>query len=315
MKNLLILILAILPFGNHAEENDADSAWVQIRIPVACMREEPGHPAEMSTQAIMGMPMLVLEDNGGEWLRLKAPDGYEGYVNISSLARKSQAEIQQWRKSPRLVSMEMDEVKVYSDTSDISSRNTVTELVNGSIVEGFPSIGRFTEITLPDGRKGFAPTSSLCPVETWASQPFDAGAVLERCHYLTGTPYLWGGCSTKSVDCSGLVRVALYANGILTLRDARQQIDIGTRIEPDDTASLRPADLMFFSSTPDGRIGHVAVYDGDGRYIHSSGLVKVSSMSPDDPDWSARCYRGASRIEGMTGTPGIWQISSHPWYF
>lgn len=313
MKNLLLILLVILSSRVYAA--DADSAWVQIRIPVACMREAPGHPSEMSSQAIMGMPMLVLEDQGGEWLKLKGPDGYEGYVNISSLARKSESEMRQWRKAPRLVCTDMDEVKVYSDTSELTNRNVVTELVNGSITEGKLSTGRFSEIILPDGRKGFAPTSSLCTAEIWASQPFDAEAVLERCHYLTGTPYLWGGCSTKSVDCSGLVRVALYANGILTLRDARQQIDIGKRIEPGDISSLRPADLMFFSSTPDGRIGHVAVYDGNGCYIHSSGLVKVSAMSNDDPDWSTRCYRGASRIDGMTGTTGIWQISSHPWYF
>ena len=77
-----------------------------------------------------------------------------------------------------------------------------------------------------------------------------------------------------------------------------------------------PCDLpTCFFSVPDGRISHVAVYDRDGLYIHSSGRVKTNRMDASDPDFGPRTYRGASRIDGMTGTPGIWQIIDHPWYF
>ena len=117
------------------------------------------------------------------------------------------------------------------------------------------------------------------------------------------------------MDCSGLVRVVYFDRGILTLRDARQQIGIGKRIEPENLSELKRGDLLFFSNTPDGRISHVAIYDADGRYIHSSGLVKINRMSDDDPDFSKRYYRGASRIVGMEDTPGIVRMINHPWYF
>lgn len=312
MKSLCLTILILAgTIGGMAQ----DSLWALINIPVACIREEGSHASEMSSQAITGTPMLILEDEGGEWLKLQGPDGYEGYMNISSVTRLTDAEMKKWREAPRLTVSSMDEAKVYADTIDRSPREMVVSLVNGSIVEGEPSTGRYSKIKLPDGREGWIETSAVMTIEDWASQPFDAQAILDRCYSLMGAPYLWGGCSTKSVDCSGLVRVSHYANGILTLRDARQQIEIGSRIEPGDTASLQPADLLFFSSEPDGKITHVAIYDNAGKYIHSSGRVKTNHMTSDDPDFEPRYYRGASRINGMTGTPGIWQIINHPWYF
>lgn len=292
-----------------------DSLWVLVNIPVACIREGEGHATEMSSQAILGTPMLILNDEGGEWLKLRGPEGYEGFMNISSVKRLSDTEMKKWRESPRLTVVSMDEAKVFSDTLARTPRTAVVSLVNGSIVEGVHGTGKYTKIKLPDCREGWIETDAVMPIEDWASQPFDSEAILDRCYTLMGAPYLWGGCSTKSVDCSGLVRVALYANGILTLRDARQQIEIGKRIEPGDVDSLQAADLLFFSTEPEGRITHVAVYDKDRRYIHSSGSVKTNSMNAEDPDFGPRNYRGASRIEGMTGTPGIWQIIDHPWYF
>lgn len=313
MKYLLSLILTLLASQSYARSGH--DGWALVNIPVACIREGDSHASEMSSQAIMGMPLKVLEYNGGDWLLIESPDTYRGYMNISSVFRLSDSELENWKHSPRLVVTSMDEVKVYSDTLSPGCRNVVTELVNGAIVSGTPGRGNYTEVSLPDGRAGWLRTSSVTPIERWASNPFDAQAILDRCYYLMGTPYLWGACSTKSVDCSGLVRVAYYANGILTLRDARQQIDIGKRIDPTDTTSLQPADLLFFSNTPDGRISHVAIYDADGRYIHSSGRVKTNYMRADDPDFSPRFYRGASRIGGMIPSDGITAVIDHPWYF
>lgn len=292
-----------------------DSCWVQVRIPVACIRDGKGHATEMTSQAIMGTPLLLLDSVNGEWLHIKAPDGYEGYMNVSSVAFKSSSEMEAWRKARRMTVTSYPEIKLYSNPRDFSSRNTVTELVNGSIAELIDSVGDMNLLRLPDGREGWAKRTALTPIEMWASQPFDADSIIARCYALMGTPYLWGACSTKSVDCSGLVRVSYFANGILTLRDARQQIEIGERISATDTAALRRGDLLFFSSTPEGRIGHVAIYDSDGRYIHSSGRIKTNVMSNDDPDFSNRVYRGASRIDGMIPSEGITQVIDHPWYF
>lgn len=312
MKALFSLLIAlIVPLVSMSETT---GRWALINIPVACIRDGKGHSTEMISQAIMGTPMRVI-GNDGEWYHLEGPDRYRGYVNISSLYLLSDNEMRNWRESDRLVSISMPEIKVYADSLEQGPRDVITELVCGSIVNGRRGDGEYTQISLPDGRKGWVRTDCVSEISQWASQPFDADAIVDRCYFLMGTPYLWGACSTKSVDCSGLVRVAYYAGGILTLRDAREQIKIGESIAPEEKDALKRGDLMFFSSTPEGRIGHVAIYDADGRYIHSSGRVKTNEMTETDPDFSARCYRGASRIEGRIPSEGIWQVIDHPWYF
>lgn len=289
--------------------------WAQVRIPVACIRAGKGHPTEMVSQAIMGTPMRLLEDSG-EWQRIQTPDGYIGYMNISSIATKNDIQMEDWRKAPRLVVTSPTEAKVYTDAESSEPRETVTELVNGSIVEGtLDGNGPRVKILLPDGRNGWVDRESMATIETYAQQDFDIDLIMDTAYRLMGTPYLWGGASTKSVDCSGLIKVAYLANGIILMRDASQQIFTGIKIAPEDTDSLQAGDLLFFSHSPEGRIGHVAMYDKDGRYIHSSGRVKVNEMRDDDEDFGDRIYRGASRIKGAVGTTGITRVEKHPWYF
>lgn len=305
-----ILIVAVLALNAKG----SDKAWAQVRIPVACIRDGKSHASEMTSQVIMGTPLVILEDDE-EWIRIQAPDGYEGYINISGLTRKSDAEMTDWRSSARLTVISRPEVKIYSSPTSKSPRDVISELVMSSIVEGRLSDGEMSEVILPDGRRGYVESKTVLPIDEWASRSLDMDSVLETAYWLMGTPYLWGACSTKSVDCSGLVRVTYLDRGILTLRDARQQIEIGLRISPDDVAKLHKGDLLFFSNTPEGRISHVAIYDSDGKYIHSSGLVKTNRMTADDPDFSKRVYRGASRIKGMEDTEGIVRVIHHPWYF
>lgn len=309
-----ILAIFIIAFALTVPTKGQEREWAQVRIPVACIRDGKNHASEMTSQVIMGTPLVILEDDE-EWIRIQAPDGYDGYINISGLSRKNDAEMADWRSSSRLTVISRPEIKVYSSPTSKSPRDVITELVMSSIVEGRLSDGEMSKIILPDGRHGYVESKALLPIDEWASRSLDMDSVLETAYWLMGTPYLWGACSTKSVDCSGLVRVTYFDRGVLTLRDARQQIEIGLHISPDDIAKLHKGDLLFFSNTPEGRISHVAIYDSDGKYIHSSGLVKTNRMTADDPDFSNRFYRGASRIKGMEDTEGIVRVLNHPWYF
>lgn len=293
-----------------------DSLWGQVKIAVACMRSAPKYSSEMSTQAIMGMPVRLLEEQNGWWL-LQSPDGYLGWVWRGSIARKTPEELAEWRKAQRLVVTSYDEHKAYTTPTATSPREVVTDLVSGNIVEGnLDDIrnGR-VEITLPDGRKGWADAKAFSTIEDWAAQDFNPEKILDQAYSMEGKSYLWGGTSAKATDCSGLVKVAYLSNGIILRRDASQQALIGEHLRPEDWRDYQPGDLMFFGEKPGGRVTHVAIYDHDGKFVHCAGRVYRSSIDPESPDYVNRLFFGGSRIGGYEGTEGITYARNHPWYF
>lgn len=290
--------------------------WALVRIPAASLRTGGRHSAEMATQAVLGTPVRVLEDNAEFW-RVQTPDGYIAYVPSSSLAAKTPAQMAAWRSADRYVVTDPYQIRAYRTADANGLRDVVTDLVNGCIVEADATAteanGRIA-VVLPDGRKGWVAKSSVTPISEWAAQDFDPEKILDIAYSMEGTPYLWGGTSTKALDCSGLAKVSYLSNGIILMRDASQQALTGTRIEASDWRNCQPGDLLFFG-TRSGRVTHVAIYDHDGNYVHSSGRVKRNSVDPASPDYLTTPFLHAVRIAGNEGTPGITLARNHPWYF
>jgi cell wall-associated NlpC family hydrolase len=81
---------------------------------------------------------------------------------------------------------------------------------------------------------------------------------------LLGAPYQWGGAGPTTFDCSGLVRFVHDQLGIAVPRTAAEQYSAAT---PVDLRDLEPGDLLFFRIR--GAISHVAIYTGEGRFIHA----------------------------------------------
>ena len=83
-----------------------------------------------------------------------------------------------------------------------------------------------------------------------------------------GVPYKYGGTSPRSgFDCSGFVQYVFARQGVNLPRTASQQAQVGTPIAPDWRA-VSAGDLVMFEEN--GRIGHVAIYAGRNRIIHST---------------------------------------------
>ena len=292
--------------------------WAQVRISVASMRTAGRHSAEMATQALMGTPLRVLH-KGGDWWHVQTPDGYIAWIPSSSIVAKTPAEMKEWRQARRFIVSSPFQTRAWRTPTAKGLRDVVSDLVNGCIVtvpgnEVHVTDGRIG-VELPNGRTGFVDTDDLTPIETWAAQNFDADRILDIAYSMEGTPYLWGGTSPKALDCSGLAKVSYYANGLILMRDASQQARTGRRIEAANWRSCRPGDLLFFGNARTGKVTHVAIYDHDGNYVHSSGRVKRNSVDPESESYLDTPFLHAVRIAGNEETPGITRARNHPWYF
>jgi cell wall-associated NlpC family hydrolase len=77
-----------------------------------------------------------------------------------------------------------------------------------------------------------------------------------------GTPYRWGGESPATgFDCSGLVRWAYGRVGIELPHNSYALYSEGRRVRE---ARMEPGDVLFFEG-----LGHVGLYVGNGRMVHS----------------------------------------------
>lgn len=115
-----------------------------------------------------------------------------------------------------------------------------------------------------------------------------------------GTPYLWGGTQKRTgTDCSGFTK-GVYIEGfaIELPRVSRDQFLIGVSVSKNE---LRPGDLVFFDTLDMGRITHVGVYQGLGKFAHASSSAGVQ-YAELDKKYFAKAYRGARRILAYPAT-------------
>jgi cell wall-associated NlpC family hydrolase len=124
-----------------------------------------------------------------------------------------------------------------------------------------------------------------------------ASNVVETALAAMGTPYRWGGSGENGFDCSGLIQYAYGEHGVILPRVSRDQARTGISVNK-AIGALAPGDILTFSVEGNG-VSHVALYVGDGMFIHSSSQgVRLSSLMADDGDsrwWRAR-WVGVRRI-------------------
>ena len=111
-----------------------------------------------------------------------------------------------------------------------------------------------------------------------------------------GTRYRYGGTTPSGgFDCSGFVRYVLNAIQLALPRTAAQQAQYGATI-PKDTTRLRPGDLLTFGRG--GRVTHIGVYVGNGRYVHASSVagrvIETSLERTESP--LVKIWRGGRRL-------------------
>lgn len=92
-----------------------------------------------------------------------------------------------------------------------------------------------------------------------------------------GKPYVWAATGPDSFDCSGLMQYAYKKVGLDIPRVTYDQMKFGKKLNPKDTKSFQPGDLLFPHS------GHVVMYAGNGKTVEApqtGDVVKVRNLRP-----------------------------------
>ena len=269
--------------------NLADKIRGLVTISVANLRSQPKHSAELATQATLGTPVKILKKEG-TWLLIQTPDHYLSWVDDGGIELITEAQLESWKTKVKMIY-----TNIYGNSysaPDVKSQ-VVSDIVAGGILEVLGEENDFYKVVYPDQRIAFINKNEADFYESWISHtdPSEENLVATS-KRLMGLPYLWGGTSTKGVDCSGFTKTIYFLNGIVLPRDASQQIHTGEQV--DDTENfddLLPGDLLFFgtkatNTTPE-RVVHVGMWIGNNEFIHSAGRVKINSVDKNAPNYDA----------------------------
>lgn len=287
-----------------------------INLSVANLRTNHDHPAEMATQGLLGTSVKVLKKDHG-WYLIQTPDEYIAWVDGDGVQTMSKAEFDQWNQAPKVIY-----TAFYGFTlaePDLNSAH-VSDIVKGNILKAAGEEKEFIKVEYPDKRTAFIPKDACIDFDKWLqSRDPKADNLIKTGKSLMGIPYLWGGTSVKGLDCSGFTKTIYYLNGVILPRDASQQVYSG---DPVDTKNgfdnLQPGDLLFFgnkaTATTKEKATHVAMYIGNGEYIHSSGRVRINSLDMSKKDFNSHrfdTFLRARRILTSLDKNGISLIKSN----
>jgi len=291
-----------------------------INLSVANFRSKPDHPAELVTQAILGTPVKIYKKGEDGYYLVQTPDGYISWLDGDGFVSMDYSEFNEWLSSPKIIYTNVSGLS-YS-LSDENSQ-PVSDLVAGNLLKIIGEDSNFYLVNYPDGRSAYIKKSESTLFDGWYNSLNPTGeTILQTAFQFMGIPYLWGGTSTKGMDCSGFTKTVYFLNGIILARDASQQVNTGEVIDTKEGwENLQPGDLLFFGRKANGdrkeRITHVAIYIGDGDFIHAAGRVRINSFNPNKTyysDYRKMGFIRAKRILSSVGKNGIERIMDNDFY-
>lgn len=253
-----------------------------INVPIAQYFTKPSWDAEPDDEGWYGQLVELVEDCGDGWYKINAPYMYETYANARDMyIEGAEAEIERY---------ESGNIKtVWGPATDVLEKpqyvaTLIETLYRGAAVEvideGEERFG-CAKVRLIGGREGYIKKKHLGRLnkQQAAGEEIFRNSVVETAKLYLGTQYRWGGKTPLGIDCSGLVASAYLLCGVAIYRNA--SIKEGYPLHAIDAADIKKGDLLFFK-------GHVAMYIGDGLYIHSTGRggddgVVINSLAQGHP--------------------------------
>ena len=224
-------------------------AQVICIVPVAPIRAEGSHRAEMVSQILLGETATVLNETKDFFQVQMHQDGYEGWCQKLQL-------------------------QILPEGATIVTKGYTSNWVSSAVLNGQP-------IQLPLGTPIVSSTQAnfeisyadavLDPI----NNTFNPAALEIVAKQFLGTAYLWGGRTVFGIDCSGFVQMVFKLFNYKLPRDAYQQAEMGEAIG--FLAEAKPGDLAFFDNEQ-GKITHVGILLSPHQIIHASAVVRIDPI-------------------------------------
>lgn len=260
-----------------------------VDVSVSSIYAAPRYSSELVDQVLLGHTVTVLKESHG-WFYVKstpvAPldEGYLGWIDSDNIVRIDSLTFAAYTATRKIIVTSIFAM-VHSSPN---GGTTISDIVMADFLKPIAITAPSLKVELPDGRIGYVSKSDAQYYDDYLSTHKATPEGIEKyAKEFLGFPYLWGGTSTKSLDCSGFVKTVFRMNGIVLPRDASQQAEVGDSIAPGaDFINLKKGNLLFFGEkarpTKAERIVHVGIYLGSGYFIHSSSLVRINSLIKND---------------------------------
>jgi len=249
--------------------------YAVVNKAIEVLKFESKEASESADEVLFGMNVEILKEAENNWFYVRTHYNYEGYINGKNLIIGDEIS-KQWEKEKNVV--------VINSFADVLNKPQASGYEIANLTRGGNLIStgevsdnkRFIKVKLPSSEVGWIRKSFISKLKVdydiKDENNLRENLAKSALSYL-GTQYRWGGKSPLGIDCSGLCSMAYMLNGILIYRDAN--IKEGFPIKEIPFKKIKKGDLIFFP-------GHVAMYIGDGNYIHSStsnDVVKINNLN------------------------------------
>jgi hypothetical protein len=253
-----------------------------VTVALAPLLRGPRVSEARVSDALHGERLTVLERNG-DWLRVRAGDGYVAWIHAGYVATGTSEWADDW----------IGRATLHSLGAALEVNGEPVRLPHGARV----APRREGAIELADGRTAQLSGGLLRPEAELRAEARLVALPELALRWFGAAPYLWGGRSDWGVDCSGLVQSVYAARGIALPRDADQQYSAGRDVPRAGwSADYHAGDLLFFAE--ERRVSHVALWAGAGRIVHAT-LSRGGVVSEDLLGDSPRLQRLREQLVGV----------------